>query len=339
MATTQEKIEIILNEEKRAYAAKGRTVGGLGSFNHGLPTRVAMSESPPELVAAKSDPDAIQSPNADLLLKLHSSLDSSDKRLFETVLLIEMRADGNYAKISYLNLFVLYKLGLLNLAIEQASKVLGDSTDFDNVTAMMALIITYEYSFLTEKEYQHLDIFWNRTNSYKYWLKDRINSGKFKLLAQQLSDVNPEINADKQKLLNLWEQRFGKGPITELIKEIDEFFNEGEFSPTKYAACIGRVRVLLVEIFRTIARAISSETKDGKITGSATEHFILDYLRDRTFLTDDEWGMAKTLYGLTSDRGVHQIIAPREYARIAKNIAYEISLLALTKFKSSKNIN
>ena len=46
----------------------------------------------------------------------------------------------------------------------------------------------------------------------------------------------------------------------------------------------------------------------------------------------DEWNLVKALYGLTSDQGAHQMVAPREYARIAKNMTYEIALLALTKF-------
>ena len=46
MATTKEKIEIVLNEEKRAYAAKGRSVGGLGGFNHEAPNHSAVSGTP-----------------------------------------------------------------------------------------------------------------------------------------------------------------------------------------------------------------------------------------------------------------------------------------------------
>jgi hypothetical protein len=337
MATTQEKIQIILNEEKRAYTARGRSMGRLGSFNHGIPSQGPTSEERyPELVVAQSDPNAIKSTNVDLLLKLYSSLDSTEKVALEVFLLVEMRSGGNYEQVSYFIFFALYRIGQLRQAIEAAANILGTSISFDNVAAMLALIVKYEYSFLSEEEYRLVEAYWGNTNSYRNWLRDRINAAKFKILERQLNDVNPEINADKEKLVSLWEARFGKGPITGLIKEIDEFFNEGEFSQTRYATCIGRVRVLLVEVFRGIGTEISSKSGDGKIAGASDEHAVLDYLRNCKFLTDHEWNLARSLYGIASDHGAHRLVALREQARIAKNVAYEVALLAVTKFNDMK---
>ncbi|HEY3305831.1 MAG TPA: hypothetical protein VGL70_20080 [Candidatus Binatia bacterium] len=51
MATLNDKIEIILTEEKRAYQANGRIRGGLGSFDFGLPGTWSTSGKIPELLA------------------------------------------------------------------------------------------------------------------------------------------------------------------------------------------------------------------------------------------------------------------------------------------------
>ena len=144
--------------------------------------------------------------------------------------------------------------------------------------------------------------------------------------------MNPEINADKDKLLTLWDQTIGAGPVASQIRDIDELFTQGDFSPTKYATCIDRVRVLIVEILKGIAHAISRERQDGKITDASSEHGVFDYLRGCKFLGDDEWNMVRALHGIASDQGAHQMVASREYARITKNMAYEVALLALTKF-------
>jgi hypothetical protein len=51
MTTTNDKIQIILNEEKRAYAANGRPVGGLGSFNQKLPNQYTLVGNLPQMTS------------------------------------------------------------------------------------------------------------------------------------------------------------------------------------------------------------------------------------------------------------------------------------------------
>lgn len=121
-----------------------------------------------------------------------------------------------------------------------------------------------------------------------------------------------------------------------LIEEVESCFTEGDFSPTKYATCIGRVRVLLAESFKMMANSLSERRRDRRISVSTNEHAAFDYLRSIKFLNDYEWNVLRSLYDLASDQGSHKAMAFREYARIAKNMTYEIILLALTRDENFK---
>ena len=65
------------------------------------------------------------------------------------------------------------------------------------------------------------------------------------------------------------------------------------------------------------------------------EHSVFAYLarKDIGFLSEREKGLIIDIYGLSSEFGAHRIIADREYARLTKNIAYELFLLILEKLK------
>jgi len=109
------------------------------------------------------------------------------------------------------------------------------------------------------------------------------------------------------------------------------YFSGGDFSQTKFATCIDRVRILLVEALRNIAIGISQKSGDKKINDKTDEHSVFDYLRSKKFLSDNEWQLVKALHGLASDKGAHKATALKEYARITKNMVYEILLLILRK--------
>jgi len=338
MATLTDKIEIILTEEKRAYDANGRIRGGLGSFNFGLPFTSTTSGQIPELLAARSQARTIQSRLADTLLTLFSSLPPDEKNSLKWILRSHLAKTSPYCRIGYFIFFALYKIGALRDAVEASLLVLkGDSENaFDNAMGMLALIITYEYECLDDETYVYVDSMLRGGREYDFWVKDRLNGARLKIIEKELTDINPEINTDRDKVVSLWEEKFGQGPIVSLIKEIDSHFDEGEFTSTKYATCIDRVRVLLSAVFGTIAKSLSDTRRDGKITDRTDEHAAFDYLRTIGFLADYDWNIVRSLYDLASDQGSHKPVALREYARIAKNVTYEVVLLALMKYESTR---
>ncbi|HEY3305830.1 MAG TPA: hypothetical protein VGL70_20075 [Candidatus Binatia bacterium] len=234
---------------------------------------------------------------------------------------------------------MLYKIDALKKAVEASFLALrgDDEVAFDNTMGMLALIITHEYECLDDATYVYIENLLRGTREYGSWVKDRLNVARLKIIEKQLADINPEINTDCDRVVNLWEAKLGQGPIVSLIREIDSHFDEAEFTPTKYATCIDRVRVLVSEVFKTIAKALSENRKDGKIAETTGEHAAFDYLKSVGFLADYDWNIVRSLYNLASDQGSHRPVALREYARIAKNMAYEVILLALIKYESRES--
>ncbi len=334
MATIWQKIEVILKEELRAYDANGRNRGGLGSFNYGLPNEWRYEGQVAELISSKSSRDVLYSKNADLLLKLYSSLGSTGERgSFKEFLYKQLIIDSPYVKITYIIVFVLYRIDELVPGVSFAKRLIGDSVNaFDNVCGMLALIIKYEYSFLSEKDYNDIEYLLGNIKEYDFWIRDRLNNAKYKILEISLSDINPEINTDRNKIINLWEVKFGKSVVPNLIKEIEELFREGDFNEVKYAICVDRVRALLIDVLKKIAVEHSKEKKDDKIVDSAKDREVLNYLKEIGFLNENEGRLADSIYKLTSEEGAHKTITLKEYARITKNIAYEFILLVLDKF-------
>ncbi len=337
MEDLQQKIEIVLNEEKRAYQANGRISGHLGSFNidigDGYTDAYPKVGSYPKLLAIPANLDAIQSPQATVLLKLYSSINSGEKEQFKGILLSYLSKDASFFDIAYLVFFVLHRIGSTVEAIKQARiNLKGDSGHgFSNMLAMLAKIVVYEHSYISKGLYQQIKEAMQGETEHNFRLFEKINSAELELLKRDLADVNPEINKDREKVINLWQEKFGSGEIPSVINEIEEYFSGGDFTQTKFATCIGRVRVLLVEALRSIASGISQKEDDKKINNKTDEHGVFDYLRSKKFLSDNEWQLIRALHGLASDKGVHEISALKEYARVTKNMVYEILLVILRK--------
>lgn len=337
MDNLQQQIDIVLNEEKRAYKAKGRRGGGLGSFNIKIGDGWTTVGEIPKLISDNASLDAIQSPNATTLLKLYSTLNSENKEQFKTTLLSYLSKDSPYFDVAYLTFFVLHRVGETVESIKQARINLKGDADhgFSNMLAMLAKIVSHEHSYVTRRLYQQIKEAMQGETESDFRLFEKINSAELELLKKDLTDVNPEINKDREKVINLWEEKFGSKEIPSVMDEIEEYFTGGDFTQTKFATCIDRVRILLVEALRSIAVEISQKNGNKKIDSKTDEHAVFDYLRSKKFLSDNEWQLVRALHGIASDKGAHTVLALKEYARITKNMVYELLLLALSKYEQN----
>ena len=342
MEDLQQKINIVLNEEKRAYAVNGRRGGHLGSFNINIGDEWTDAYPKvgvyPQLLAIPANLDAIQSPQATVLLKLYSSINSGEKEQFKKILLSYLSKDTSFFDVAYLTFFVLHRTGTTVEAIGRArSDLKGDSDHgFSNMLAMLAKIVAYEHSYISKNLYQQIKEVMQGETEHNFRLFEKINSAELELLKKDLADINPEINKDRERVVNLWQEKFGSGEIPSVIDEIEEYFSGGDFTQTKFATCIDRVRVLLIETLRGIAVSISQKEGHKKIDDDTDEHAIFDYLRSKKFLNNSEWQLVKSLHGIASDKRAHRTIALKEYARIAKNMTYEVILLALSKYEQDR---
>jgi hypothetical protein len=338
------KIKVVLDEEKRAYAVRGRSMGGLGSLNIGLqsaPNQGWTTEGQiPSLLFDKSGDSIISSPNATLLLRLYSTLDPSDKENLKSFLITHLRRDSEYADIAYFIFFVFYRIGVLLDALKVTRKELvGDKKHgYSNLLGTLSMIISREYLQIDTKTYEAIELIRQGDTEYDFQLKERINLAKFKHLEIELRDVNPEINTDRDKVLELWGKRFADPQIPTLVSEIEDYFREGDFSETKLATCIGRIRVLLVEVTKGIALAVGSARGAKSIPGDDDKRFF-EYLRSQKYLSDPEWNIMRSLYDLASTGGAHAPIANREYARLVRNMTYEGVLLLLSRSTIDSSVN
>lgn len=241
--------------------------------------------------------------------------------------------DAPFFDVAYLTFFFLHRIGATVEAIRQARLNLKGDSDhgLSNMLAILAKIVVYEHPYISGDSYRQIKEAMQGETEHNFRLFEKINSAELELLKRDLADVNPEINKDREKVVSLWQEKFGSGETPSVINEIEEYFSGGDFAQTKFATCIGRVRVLLVEALRSIAIGISQKESDKKINKKTDEHGVFDYLRSKKFLSDYEWQLIKALHGLASDKGAHEISALKEYARITKNMVYEILLVILRK--------
>ena len=338
MVDLKQKIDVILNEEKRAYQLRGRRGGWLGTFNIGVQGSGSSWTDGivPSVLKFHSDPNFIKSTNADVLLRLYAALNSKDKDEAKVYLFNQLSRDSTYFDVAYLVFFVLCKIGGTVEAVKNSRiKLKGDlDHGFSNMLAMLSQIISHDYASFDTETYLQIEAAMEGEAEYNFKLFEKINAAKLEILKSELRDINPEINYDRQKVINLWSQFFDSPEVPAVIEEIEQYFVEGEFTESKFATCIGRVRVLLGDVTRKIAISMKEDTK---ITERSKEHQVFDYLRSAKFISDDIWSLTRTLHSMTSDEGAHASIAPREYARLTKNMAYELILMLLIRYNDMNN--
>lgn len=333
------KINIVLDEETRIYVANGRSRGGLGSMNIGLqsePNNGWTNEGKAkDLLFDKSDSTVIQSPNSDILVKLYSSLDPERKKYFIIYLIGHLRNDSQYTKISYLIFFVLYRIGSIVEAFKKIRRDLKEDENHgrSNIFGIFSMIISREYLEITTQTYESIKLIFTGDLDYKFWLEQKINLALLKHLERDLNDVNPEINIDRDKVVEIWGEKFTTPTVPSLVKEIDDYFREGELSDSKFATCIGRIRVLIIEIAKQISLGLAAQNSDTSISESSSDSIFLKYLEDNDFISSQESQILGSLYGMSSNQGAHSSISKREYARLIKNMSYEISLLLLSRYR------
>ena len=195
------------------------------------------------------------------------------------------------------------------------------------------MIVSREYLEIDSKTYEQIKLTLQGETEPDFQLMEKINLALLKHLERDLDDVNPEINVDRDKVIEIWGKKFTDPTVPSLVGEIEDYFREGDFTETKFATCVGRIRVLLVEVSKKIALGVAAARSDKSISDSSDDHHLFQYLKDKKFISDDEWNILRSLYGMSSANGAHSSISKREYARLIKNVTYEMVLLFLSKYE------
>ena len=202
------KIDIILNEERRAYSANGRRGGGLGSFNIKIGDGWRTEGEIPKIINTEIDTEAIKSPQAELLLKLYSTLNNKSKKIYLEYLLACLDKKSEFSDVAYLILYFLHRVGKTVDALKKSAEDLeGDGVHgFSNLIAMLAKIVYYEYLLIKKEDYRTIKDILLSSAEYNFGLTEKINLAEMKIIETELSEDGNQKLKHKLKDENFWIQ-------------------------------------------------------------------------------------------------------------------------------------
>jgi hypothetical protein len=146
-----EQADLILTEERRCYAARGRIEGGLGSLNVGLQSEPNYGWTTvgtvPTLLWDKAQAKPVESPNIARLMKLYVKLDTDAKKELEQYLLSHLHKRSPYADVSYFTFLGLHRMGRTVDALRAArSKLAGDKVyGYSNLLGTLSAVVSHEH--------------------------------------------------------------------------------------------------------------------------------------------------------------------------------------------------
>lgn len=323
-----EKISVILADERRQYGEKNRgrmQAPYLGSLNVGW-------SYPVGLLQPKSIPGHVKSENTERLLLLHSMQDALGK----SKLVAHLRATLmilNGEDVAHVAFLTLHRLGLSIEALEDIAKARNSnprSGGFGSVMTALAGLLAFEYSTMSADWCQKVQKTLGQQLAMHPTIRDRLNQILLRHVDAELVDANPEIYADRDKVISIWEKNFGDKNVANLVEEIDQYFRDGARSETAFATCLGRLRVLIASVSRAVVDRAAAEGRP-PLGADADEKTVLQHLISIKLIGNPEFNILRSLRDLAATEGAHALDARIEEARLVKNMTYEILLLLLTR--------
>ena len=197
---TFEDVDLILNEERRSYAARGRTMGGLGSLNVGLQSEpnlgAATVGSLPSLLWDKEQGKPIDSPNVARLIKLHGTLDEAAKDNLERYLLSHLHKGSPYADVAYFIFLALHRMGRTVDALQAArAHLAGDKVyGYSNLLGTLSAIVSHEHSKIDPGLYRRILEALAGDTEHNFKLTEKINLARLQNLDSELRDVDSQAS-------------------------------------------------------------------------------------------------------------------------------------------------
>jgi hypothetical protein len=199
--SVEKEIVAVLQAEISRYKDCGRRVGGLGSIKTtyqgrsycGVGTEWRKTDSP-ELQAIVLDPESanIESDNASVLIRLFSTLNDQEKKVFVESLLERLSRETPYAPVGYFILFVLYRTGHLKNVLEQAKKKLqSDSAyGFSDFLRLLDGLLRYEYPNFSTEMLDNIEQFLKGIKEHTFGISERLSAIRAFLLSKRIEKGN-----------------------------------------------------------------------------------------------------------------------------------------------------
>ena len=171
----------ILSEEQRAYAARGRTRGQLGSLNAGLQSEPDFGATAvgkvPELLWPEARATPLASQNLARLLALRDSLVPQEKDNLERYLLCQLSARSPFSNVAYFVFLALHRMQRTADALTTARTCLaGDKVfGYSNLLGTLSALVSHEHFAIDDDLYTKLADAIRDDSEHDFRLKDKIN--------------------------------------------------------------------------------------------------------------------------------------------------------------------
>lgn len=194
----EKAVASVLQTEISRYELNGRQSGGLGSIsimfnggeikNFGSDTRLMQTTANQEIV---SDPTSatLKSDNLDALMALYARLGTEeDRERYANALLNRLQTDAGYGRVAYLIVLALWKIELLQEALQAAMFGLpeGDQKEFGLSNVLMAIngLLRYRHQDFTSAMLDDIDRFLQGSTEHSFRIPQKISEIRAQRLLQ-----------------------------------------------------------------------------------------------------------------------------------------------------------
>jgi hypothetical protein len=284
----------------------------------------------------------ISCPNSDSLISLFLAVQNNKQLKNDLISLIsksiiespETAPNALYCRDTTC-FYSLIKLGLTDVALDSFRKRKQDAY---GLITMTQYILNEDRAYFNGNQLEQLLVIIEKAPTY-YICGDRsiiinkIIDDRFVLINKKLKGVDVEINQDQKTVTEKINYLNFDEKYNELLREIDKYINT-ETSEVLNSGMISNLRVFMHDIIIDLAEKIS-DSKAEEIPASTQTPVgnARNYLRKELKLSDNDNKLINAFVDILHDEGGHSFTSNKEYFRLARNIAIEITLLLLSKYE------
>ena len=156
---------------------------------------------------------------------------------------------------------------------------------------------------------------------------NELRTSRMALRANHLLQQPQQLEQDVAKVREYVSQYNFNSDLSELLAKVEEEIVAGG-DAFDQSAILKHIRTFFEKIHQECGERLrreKPETVDGTNLGSCGQ--AIDYLMRKGVLTEKMKDLAKGLYGILSNEGVHAIKSGREYVRLCRNLVAEYALV------------
>lgn len=243
--------------------------------------------------------------------------------------------------------WTLFTLGHKDQVLEhiQSSLYCSSNNETSNIFYFIDLILQEGLISLSPEELFDLRLslkkitvheFHRDLNHFKEELLQKLIDLSIVGLKGELKTVNIEINKDVREVIRIIKYIDFDEKYNEFLTEVDKHLNTKSRSIS--AGLINDFRSFFSDLVGDIAKRIASiegetipkyKDPEGKILTDIARH--RRYLKIKLELSDRDDNLITSFIGVLHKEGGHSFVSNKEYLRLSRNIAIEITLLLLSK--------